>query len=607
MLKTMGMPSLLVLVLPLVVSAQSGTGGLGGSVVQSTGDCLSFADRQHAAAAVTEWFSAQPPESQSTVDPQQALRRYPLGALHREDMGISNYVDLDPTVGPVIDYRCGTRTYDGHDASDALIRSFDEQTLGVPIFAVADGVVIDTHDGEPDMNTVATGQPANYVIVDHGGGRVGYYWHVKNGSVVVSTGQFVSEGQELAMVGSSGHSNWPHLHFALAQNGSPIEPFAGPCNAGPSLWAENPAMATTTACWDAGISRTQPSAPGSIARDRELQLSDPLVYIWFHLDEMPANSTWRFIFERPNGTVAFDSGVGNFNNPQWGTAWFWFNWNVGDMHVLTGAWTIRVNINGTEVAVLPVQVVATLSGTNLPPTPITVAIDPTTPGPDEALRCRVTSSALHDDPDWDVVTHRFQWRVGGTIVRDRTFAARADFLPSQYFSAGDHVTCDVTPSDGQLTGPTAQASATVVTGFPGSPDGFQLRTGVGAVTSVDPHLVPVLPGDQLFTMMVSPSGAQVGKTPVLIAQFFNPGSPPIPPAGFPEFHLDLFQPILAVFNGNSSSPFGPILLPPGGMTFQFNVPGGLAGTSLMMQALVATNTAPNGFFSITNGKEIRFL
>ncbi len=37
------------------------------------------------------------------------------------------------------------------------------------MFAALDGIVSDAHDGEPDMNTSTSGQPANFVRLAHGG------------------------------------------------------------------------------------------------------------------------------------------------------------------------------------------------------------------------------------------------------------------------------------------------------------------------------------------------------------------------------------------------------------------------------------------------------
>ena len=602
------------LIMTSSMSAQ-GFGGLGGGgpATASSGHCKSAADHAAIHETIANWQIQQASAPEALLGPfdtPQALQRYPTGALFREDMAISNYVDLDTAPGAIQDFNCGTVTYDGHDASDALIRTFDEQVIGVPVYAVADGVVIDTHDGEPDMNTVAAGQLSNYVIVDHGLGHLGWYWHLKLNSVSVSLGQSVTAGEEIGRVGSSGNSNWPHLHFAYTDGQQPIEPFAGACNAGPSHWAHQPAIPTQTGMWDCGISRTSPAtgAPLSLPRDRHVLLTDPVVYIWFHLSDLPANTSWRFIFEQPNGTVDFDSGTGNFGNPQWGSAFYWFNWGVTNMQTIQGTWTVRVLINGIELAAMPIEVVATLpTNPNLPPEPITVTIDPAVPSADEALRCRVTSTHLLDDRDWDVVRHRFHWKVNGNTARDVTLGCRADMLPRTAFSPGDVVTCDVTPGDGSLWGPVAQAGVTISPGYMGTGEDLELRTGIDSLTATIPHIVPVHAGDTLLVSISSPNGAFVGVPPFLAGQLFTPGSPPATLPTLPTILLDLTSPMLVLFSGFDSTPLGPILLPPGGMSFQFAIPTGLTGQSLMLQNVAVTPTAANGVFASSNGKEIRFL
>ena len=599
------------LVTSLPAQQVGASGGFQGGVM-GTGceDGSSALERSRVASLLSANGAPPNPLLAGGLNPQQGIPFYPLGALFREDCGISNFVDLDTNPGTILDFNCGTVTYDGHDASDALIPTFDEQAIGVPIYAARDGIVIDAHDGETDMNVFASGLPANYVVIDHGDNHLGWYWHMKSGSVAVSIGQAVVQGQEIGRVGSSGNSNWPHLHFAYTQGYAPLEPFAGPCNPGLSLWSQQPPFPRPTSLWDCGISRTNPGTPGapySMPRDGQLLLSDPLIYIWFMASDFPANSTWRFIFERPDGSVEYDSGTGNFGNPQWATAQYWFNWNILGMHTTPGTWTVRLHLNGVEVAVMPIDVVAALSpGFNRPPAAITTTLEPAQPDAKDVLRARVTSSRLYDDPDWDLVKHRFVWKVNGTTVRDVTLACRSDMLPRTHFAAGNTVSVTVTADDGTVTGTPVQKSVVISAGYPGSGDDFELRSGIGGAPSLASHVVSVQPGDPLLMLLVSPQGGLIGKAPLLVGQFFVPGSPPVGPPGFAFVHLDLAQPIFVIFDGSNGFPFGPSLLPPGGMPFFFSVPAGFAGTSFMMQAFAFTSAAQNGIFAATNGKEIRF-
>lgn len=85
---------------------------------------------------------------------------------------------------------------------------------GQPIIAADGGVV--TFAGNDG------GGYGNYVMIDHGNGYVTLYGHAS--SLAVSTGEYVSQGQTIAYVGSTGNSTGPHLHFEIRENGIQIDP-----------------------------------------------------------------------------------------------------------------------------------------------------------------------------------------------------------------------------------------------------------------------------------------------------------------------------------------------------------------------------------------------
>ena len=84
---------------------------------------------------------------------------------------------------------------------------------GDPIYAIAAGTV-----------TVATYGEANgyYVSISHGNGYGSVYAHMTN--YIVSVGDYVSQGQVIGYVGSTGWSTGPHLHFEIHVNGSTVNP-----------------------------------------------------------------------------------------------------------------------------------------------------------------------------------------------------------------------------------------------------------------------------------------------------------------------------------------------------------------------------------------------
>ncbi len=84
---------------------------------------------------------------------------------------------------------------------------------GDPIYAVAAGTV-----------TTATYQEAyGYCVeISHGNGYGSFYGHMTK--YIVSVGDYVSQGQVIGYVGSTGWSTGPHLHFEVHLNGSTVNP-----------------------------------------------------------------------------------------------------------------------------------------------------------------------------------------------------------------------------------------------------------------------------------------------------------------------------------------------------------------------------------------------
>lgn len=62
----------------------------------------------------------------------------------------------------------------------------------------------------------------NYIIVDHGNGYQTMYGHLSK--TLVKKGQEVSQKSRLGLVGSTGYSTGPHLHFTVFKNSKPINP-----------------------------------------------------------------------------------------------------------------------------------------------------------------------------------------------------------------------------------------------------------------------------------------------------------------------------------------------------------------------------------------------
>jgi hypothetical protein len=101
---------------------------------------------------------------------------------------------------------------------------------GKPTYAVADARVLtavdnlpDTPIGPPPPDFPLAQADGNHVVLDLGEGRYALYAHFKPGSVRVAAGQFVRRGQVLGLVGTSGNSSEPHLHFQVTDGPSPLQ------------------------------------------------------------------------------------------------------------------------------------------------------------------------------------------------------------------------------------------------------------------------------------------------------------------------------------------------------------------------------------------------
>jgi murein DD-endopeptidase MepM/ murein hydrolase activator NlpD len=85
--------------------------------------------------------------------------------------------------------------------------------MGSIVYASGAGVVL-LADWTPDFG--------NMIILSHGQGLVSYYGHAQR--LLVDQGMAIKKGQAIAMVGSSGISSAPHLHYEIWENGKALDP-----------------------------------------------------------------------------------------------------------------------------------------------------------------------------------------------------------------------------------------------------------------------------------------------------------------------------------------------------------------------------------------------
>jgi murein DD-endopeptidase MepM/ murein hydrolase activator NlpD len=84
------------------------------------------------------------------------------------------------------------------------------------------GTAVYASDGGTVTLAGWNGGYGNCIMIDHGNGYVTLYGHLS--AINVSQGQTVSQGETIGLVGSTGNSTGPHLHFEVLQNGTRIDP-----------------------------------------------------------------------------------------------------------------------------------------------------------------------------------------------------------------------------------------------------------------------------------------------------------------------------------------------------------------------------------------------
>ena len=311
------------------------------------------------------------------------------------------------------------------------------------------------------MNRFFNELPPNYVAIDHGNARVCYYVHMKKDSVAVSVGEQVLAGQQIGLVGSSGSSTHPHLHFSTYENREVIEPQVGYCHPGESLWANQIAKRADTYVHDFGISVDNLSGfnwPDAMPRNVQV-VRDDYFYPWIMLVNLPPSSTWQIRILKPDNTQ-WGQWSAPFNSP-YRHSWWWWYFSLGEVTDY-GAWRFLFYVNGTKLLDAPFEVVSSYSPSfNRPPEPVSLSFEPAYPTDTDALVCRIKTDLVFDDMDYDIVSYEYLWKVNGVEVRRIISAAHSDMAPRYTAASGDLVTCAVTPSDGRENGPTAQLSCLV--------------------------------------------------------------------------------------------------------------------------------------------------
>jgi Peptidase family M23/Secretion system C-terminal sorting domain len=274
--------------------------------------------------------------------------------------GISGFVDQIAGTG-VRDYTCGTRTYDGHNGVDYFTWPFQwylvENEL-VHIVAAADGIIIGKDDGNSSYSCDWNGnQNWNAVYLLHNDGSSSWYGHMKENSLTdKQLGSVVLQGEYLGVVGSSGRSTGPHLHFEVYKSdpfnrSNLIEPHFGDCNdLNNESWWESQgtyqkATLNTILTHDDDIELGCPTVNEKTNFQNDFKPGDRVYFSRFYKDQKLGTTSIQRIY-RPNGTL-WNQWQQNFNE-NYDASW-WYNYYTLPTNAESGEWKYEAVYEGTTL------------------------------------------------------------------------------------------------------------------------------------------------------------------------------------------------------------------------------------------------------------------
>lgn len=347
--------TILLLLFSLSVSAQApieGPSRFGGSqVVSSCTEHLFSAEMTSHSRATAErlvkegklpWSSDNLKTDDECVQfiwPVRASEDYPGNEIY----ATAAFVDHDSTDN-VVDFMCGDRSYNlSGDASSNGLDHFGTDIFLAPypwysmlnkygeVVAAADGVIVGRWDGSGDQNCDYQILSANAIDLLHEDGTLTRYFHLALNSLTnKQEGDFVEAGEFLGLVGSSGITDGPHLHFGIHDaDDVPVDPWMGPCN--PSTeerWVEQKPYV------DPGLNhiilssrtpiRYDCPAPPYLFEAEAFEWGDSLVG-GFHLRHLDSTSVATLRFFYPNGELIEEKTVvAGSSHYNW--AWYYWDW-----------------------------------------------------------------------------------------------------------------------------------------------------------------------------------------------------------------------------------------------------------------------------------------
>ncbi|WP_175455530.1 peptidoglycan DD-metalloendopeptidase family protein [Winogradskyella thalassocola] len=281
------------------------------------------------------------------------------GLEYNDVWGISNYVDQNLSYpNQVLDYNCGSKTYDtasgyNHWGIDIFNWPFQWKMMDnddVEIIAGAPGQIILKISAMEDRTCSAASDINNWnvVVIQHTDGSAAVYGHMKQNSLTTkNVGDMVTEGEFLGIVGSSGNSSGPHLHFEVYSEiewdgvGQDIlvDPYAGDCNTmNTDSWWQDQKPYTNPNINAVLTHSTIPVFPDCPTQEitnesTDFDASDDIHFGLYMRDQVNGTSINLKVI-RPDNTEVY-----NWNFPftaNYNASWFY--WNFSNIYDMDGEW-----------------------------------------------------------------------------------------------------------------------------------------------------------------------------------------------------------------------------------------------------------------------------
>lgn len=268
--------------------------------------------------------------------------RWPFGGQAFKEWAVINYVDRNPSAGAISDYMGKSHTYDNHLGVDIDVPSFRQMDLDYPVLAAADGEVIEVVQGYYDRNRTCVPNENNYVKIQHANSYRTIYVHLKRGSVVVTVGQRVVAGQKLGVVGSSGCSNYPHLHFEVRDcNGKMVDPlYTKMFSNAPAYTPQGPSTIMDTVLKQPQMTTIENMVDPGPLEPESVSVAN-IFSLGLTISSLKANNVIRIDLVRPDGVQV--TGPFQVTNSVYRAQSHWY-WNFKT--AMPGEWTAKFSIDG---------------------------------------------------------------------------------------------------------------------------------------------------------------------------------------------------------------------------------------------------------------------